>query len=203
MKTSYILDVDGTFANCYYSLKEAAAHVRAQIEAPSTPEGKGSAISRYKKMWPLSDAKPTDPVLAKHRREMLEAADLVPEIQETACSLYHQGTALALVSNQRAKVVSRLLRDLAMDIFFEFIYGADVVGAPGPDPAMIHQAMTDLRVRREEVLLVGDSVMDIDMARAAGIRVALVTSANTRSHCASGGPDYVLDAWPQLLGLKL
>ena len=60
-----------------------------------------------------------------------------------------------------------------------------------------------MQVRREEVLFVGDSVEDIDVARAAGVNVALVVGASTRSVCASGAPDVVLHSWVQLLGVRL
>jgi phosphoglycolate phosphatase-like HAD superfamily hydrolase len=62
-----------------------------------------------------------------------------------------------------------------------------------PDAAPVRQVLAELNSRAEETILVGDGVMDIIAAKAAGLRsVAVATGPSSIDHLLQTEPDYVL-----------
>jgi phosphoglycolate phosphatase len=68
-----------------------------------------------------------------------------------------------------------------------------------PDPASAREAVQALGLPPQEVLLVGDSTIDIETARRAGLAVAAVTwGYHDRAALAAAGPDLWLERVEQL-----
>lgn len=108
-------------------------------------------------------------------REMIEACKSVEEvfvyegIPETLRALKDAGLRLAIHSNNVPDVLAVQLRLGGIADFFEFIQGDDGEVPLKPDPAGLVRVMEKLGVSNEEVLLVGDSSIDLRTARAAGV----------------------------------
>jgi phosphoglycolate phosphatase-like HAD superfamily hydrolase len=86
-----------------------------------------------------------------------------------------------------------LLNWLAIAERFEAVFGPEDVARPKPYPDMLLEALCRFAVPAAEALYVGDMVVDIQTARAAGVQVWVVPSgSDTREDLIAAGPDRVL-----------
>jgi putative hydrolase of the HAD superfamily len=95
----------------------------------------------------------------------------LPGALEAVRALRQRGLAVAVVSNWDAGLAEHLDR-LGIGALVDAIVTSAEAGAAKPDPAVFELALDRLRVARERALHVGDSEVDEESARAAGLRFA-------------------------------
>jgi phosphoglycolate phosphatase len=94
--------------------------------------------------------------------------DLFPGVQdllETLCAL---GLQLAIATGKSRNGLDRALVATGLSHFFAATRCADE-SASKPDPRMLRELLTELRIAPERALMVGDSIHDLEMARNAGV----------------------------------
>ncbi len=115
-------------------------------------------------------------------------------IPELLAELVRRGIAAAVASNKFQAGTEKLVRS-----FFPAIPFAAVLGQrPGvplkPDPAVVREILAQCGVAAAETLYVGDSGIDIETARAAGVRSVGVTwGFRSRAELEAAGADHVVD----------
>lgn len=102
-----------------------------------------------------------------------DRARLYPEVLETLRRL--RGVPMGVVSNKPQAHTEKTLRDLGLEEFFLLALGGDALPQRKPEPEPVWEALRRLGVQREGAVLVGDSGIDIETARRAGIPVWAVT----------------------------
>jgi HAD superfamily hydrolase (TIGR01509 family) len=95
--------------------------------------------------------------------------ELLPGAAAALSALRRRGLALAVVSNWDIGLHEQL-RGLGLDDLV--VVTSAEAGAPKPDPAVFVRALEALRVRPERALHIGDSELDEEGARAAGMQFA-------------------------------
>jgi putative hydrolase of the HAD superfamily len=84
------------------------------------------------------------------------------------------GFKLAVVSNSEG-TIEQMLLEIGLHPLFDAVIDSSVVGVTKPDPRIFDIALDRLGVAAGDALMVGDSPSaDVDGARAAGIRAALI-----------------------------
>ena len=116
-----------------------------------------------------------------------------------------RGLRLGIVSAKfRYRIQATLQRDGLLDLF-DVIVGGEDVSKPKPDPEGALRAVERLGLRPAQCLYVGDSVVDAETARRAGIPFVAVLSGVTRLKDLAGHPIHAcvqnLAQLPGLLGL--
>ena len=81
----------------------------------------------------------------------------------------------AVISNKRTDLSIRLLEDLGLSEYFEFIWGSDSVPEKKPSPVPVLEMMKKVGCRPGETAIVGDSNFDIEAGRAAGVTTVAVS----------------------------
>ncbi len=81
---------------------------------------------------------------------------------------------LAVVSNKAQKYVDQLVKYHFKDIKFDCVYGDDVNHKRKPDPQGIIESMNQMGCAKDEIILVGDSTVDIETAQRFGIHICPV-----------------------------
>jgi phosphoglycolate phosphatase len=126
-----------------------------------------------------------------------DSTRLYPQVLETLKALGRRG--LAIVTNKPMAHTEKTLKVLGLDSFFQVVLGGDSLATRKPDPGPILEALRRLGVSPDQALMVGDSPMDIQSARSAGVRVAAVTYGfRTGAELMSHSPDYLLGAFAEL-----
>jgi phosphoglycolate phosphatase len=96
----------------------------------------------------------------------------VPQLLE---ALHDAGLRTAVVTNKQHRFAAALLERLGLSAWIDEVVGGDTCERRKPDPQPLLFACESLRVPPFESLMVGDSVNDVQAARAAGIPVVCVS----------------------------
>lgn len=127
---------------------------------------------------------------------------LLPGVKESLAKLKKQRVRLAVASNKPSEYSLNILKNLEIAKFFETCSGPETVGKPKPDPAMLEDLMHRLGSSTADTLYVGDMTLDVETARNAGVRLALVaTGGSSYEDLVAASPDYIARDLPSLLPL--
>jgi phosphoglycolate phosphatase len=94
---------------------------------------------------------------------------------ESLHTLHDAGLRTAVVTNKQHRFADALLKRLGLAGWVDAVVGGDTCARRKPDPQPLLFACDSLQVRPSESLMVGDSVNDVQAARAAGIPVVCVS----------------------------
>lgn len=123
-----------------------------------------------------------------------EFSRLFEGVAQTLDELRSRGIKLGIVSGARPEVMELLSKEGLLDRFDLVVLGGDVARGK-PDPEGIHKALDRLDVPPEMALYVGDTPVDIQAGRAAGIRaVSVLTGAADSALLSVYEPDRLISS---------
>jgi phosphoglycolate phosphatase len=132
---------------------------------------------------------------------MYAGTRLLPGAAEAVAGLKRAGRLLAVCSNKPADFTCALLEHLGLAPHLDAVLGPGDVPRPKPAPDMLHAALARLGVPAADALYVGDMMVDIECARAAGVRVWVVpTGSDDRLTLEAAQPDRIIESLLELLG---
>jgi phosphoglycolate phosphatase len=113
--------------------------------------------------------------------------------------LARAGYRLGCVTNKPACFTEPLLQQLGLFDCFEIVVSGDTLVEKKPHPAPLLHAARALGVTPAESLMVGDSINDVEAARAAGFRVVCVNYGyNHGMDIRDARPDAVIGSLTEL-----
>lgn len=199
-----IFDLDGTLLNTIADLAAAANHALTALGFPRRGEEEcirfvGNGVTKLLERA-LPDGAKTPENVERMREEFFKYYDehlwdkttVYPGITELLEALQTQGALLAVASNKYQSATERLVKH-----FFPQIHFLDVLGQRDgvpvkPDPDIVHEILLSAGVKKEDVLYVGDSDVDMQTAQNAGVRVCAVTwGFRSRELLEGYRPDFV------------
>ena len=208
----YLFDLDGTLIDTAPDLTFALNHALAEFGFPGVGvdvarnwvgQGARSALERAV----AHRGAPADAVdamlasfLACYRNRIAVESKPYGEVEETLAALVGRGAKLAVVTNKRGELTSKLLAEIGFASHFDAVVAGDTAPRPkpAPDPALAACAALGLGV--DEVLFVGDSLADVGCARAAGCAVVCVAYGYRQGVAAADlGADAVIETFRDLL----
>ena len=122
--------------------------------------------------------------VARADRVMADKTVLLPGVARAVAVLRARGLRLGIVSTKfRYRIEAILGRDGLLEPFATIVGGEDV-SHPKPHPEGLGLALARLELAAEHALYVGDSAVDAEAARRAGVPFAAVLSGTTpRAAC--------------------
>lgn len=93
---------------------------------------------------------------------------------EALSSLHDAGLHIAVVTNKQQRFAIGLLQRLDLSGWVDLVVGGDTCERRKPDPQPLQYACAALEVDLDQAVMVGDSVNDVQAAKAAGIPVICV-----------------------------
>ena len=143
------------------------------------------------------------PVFLKlYEHNLAQRSRLYPGIREGIALLKAQGILLGCVTNKIARFTEPLLKQLGVRDEFGIVVSGDTLPQKKPHPAPLLHAAQFFNVAPHESLMVGDSVHDVEAARAAGFQVACVSYGyNHGADIRAAHPDAVIDSLLELPNL--
>jgi phosphoglycolate phosphatase len=136
----------------------AALLVRRALHASGRGE-RAHALERFLQIY--------DERLLNHTRVYDGVADVVRQARGRA--------RLTVLTNKPTKPTERILAGLGLRDVFDEVIGGDGPHRRKPDPAGLNAMMTAANTAPEDTLLVGDSAIDLETARRAGVSCCLVS----------------------------
>lgn len=181
MKQLAIFDLDGTLLNTIADLGEATNVALSRGGFPAHPleaypmmvgNGVRRLITRALPPEQASDA--TVDELLDYFREYYDAhlwdhTEPYPGITDLLANLRRRGIAVAVASNKYESAVKRLIGHFFPDIDFAAVCG-QTTGIPvKPDPSIVFRILSEHPCPKADVIYIGDSAVDIETARRAGV----------------------------------
>jgi len=122
---------------------------------------------------------------------------------ETLESLRERGIELAVATGKSRRGLDRVLGALGLDNFFDVTRCADETRSK-PHPMMLHEIMAVRSKSAPEVVVIGDSKYDLDMAQQAGMRsVGVSFGVHDNQRLSAFGPLGIVDDLPALLAMDV
>jgi beta-phosphoglucomutase len=107
----------------------------------------------------------------------------------------HGKTKIALATMSNRKVVDTLLHAKKIGGYFDVAVTADDVGKPKPDPEVFLVAAAKLGVKKEDCVVVEDSVFGVRAAKTAEMWcIAVASGVYSRKELEKENPDLIIDS---------
>lgn len=118
---------------------------------------------------------------------------LYPRVRETLQALRAQGVKLAVVTNKDKLNTAVVLKKHDLQALFDLVIAGDTLPTRKPDPAGIAHCLSIFKISAAAALFVGDSVIDAEAARNAGVKVWLLPYGyNMNLPVQTAAPDRVI-----------
>ena len=129
--------------------------------------------------------------LAHYRAHIADGTRLFPQVTETLEQLQTDGARLGILTNKPQELTDPLLPLLGLDGLFAIVYGAGRKPYTKPDPRIFQDVVADCG--GGPAVMIGDSITDLNTARAAGAPCILMSYGFTPVPASELGADIVLD----------
>jgi len=173
-----IFDLDGTLIDSYDAIYLGLEEVFSHFRTPAIPYHQlgqylgGSLEDILKSLLPPHQVEPAKTIFRNtYRAIYLDKTSLLDGAREVIEELGRRPVQLAVASNKSGQFCRKLLSHLGIDSFFSTIVGVRDGLRPKPFPDMVYAVLRDLKLNRDEVIMVGDTVEDIKAGKAAGVDV--------------------------------
>ena len=207
--SAVLFDFDGTLADSYDAIAASVNHVRETRGLPPLAVdevkwhvGRGPEYLLQRTV-PGGEFAVDFPIYRQHHPTvMVPLTRLLPSARSALESLHASKRRIGLCSNKPRIFSQELLKHLDIAPFFDVVIGPEDVPNPKPAPDMLKTAIARLGLAKEEVLYVGDMVVDIQTARGAGVTVWIVpTGSDELATIEAAKPDRILKSLEELTHL--
>jgi phosphoglycolate phosphatase len=205
-----VFDLDGTLADTAPDIAAALNHALAQVgrhiltlDAVRAMVGHGGKVLVQRALAAtggedaLTLATAYAAMIAYYETHVCEHSQPYPGVVAALDALREQGVALALCTNKPEHLARGVIDVLGWRDRFAAIVGGDTLAATKPDPAMLNRAVE--QAGGGPAAMVGDSIIDVQTARAAGLPCIAVSFGYPDRPADQLGADAVIDSFAELL----
>jgi len=140
-----------------------------------------------------------DAFIAHYKKHIAVASRPFPGVETALATLKADGTRMGVLTNKPQELTDLLLPAVELDGYFGAIHGAGRYSYNKPDARVFHHVVEELG--GGPALMIGDSATDVATARAAGVKVILVSFGYTPQPVRSLGADVVTDHFSEIPAL--
>jgi phosphoglycolate phosphatase len=199
-----IFDLDGTLIDSRLDLVHAVNATRAQADRVPLPDeqifsfvGNGAPMLVKRAMGPEATdeevARALEFFLDYYRHHALDYTVLYPGVRESLERLHAAGAQLAVLTNKPVRISRRIMEGLGISPLFFQIYGGNSFEHKKPHRIGIDTLRTEVGAPLEETWMVGDSYVDVQTARNAGVGSCGVTYGFQPETFREFPPDVLVD----------
>ncbi|MEI6865888.1 HAD family hydrolase [Flavicella sp.] len=124
-----------------------------------------------------------------------------PGILDLLKKLEIKGLKMSVLSNKEDRLTKRVVAEKLPSIF-EPVFGLTTEELKKPNPKVILQMCTSLELDIKKIIYVGDSVIDMQTARNAGLQsVAVTWGFQSKESLLAENPDYIIDTPEELFDI--
>ena len=204
-----IFDLDGTLVDSKLDLAQAGNATRSHMgmsplenERVYSYVGNGAPVLMRRAMG----AQATEPqvqealefFLEYYREHYLDFTTLYPGVREALDRLRDGGKRMAVLTNKPVGISRAILDGLGVSGHFFQVYGGNSFDLKKPDPVGVRALMVETGIPAGRTLMIGDSGVDIQTARNAGIASCGVTYGFQPETLADPAPDRLIDRMEEL-----
>jgi len=199
-----IFDLDGTLIDSKLDLAHAVNATRAHfglqpldLETVGNYIGNGAPVLIRRAMGAEASQADVDKALeffltyyGDHKLDNTRAYPGIPEALE---ALHQASVAMAVLTNKPVRISGRIIEGLGLAKYFLHVYGGNSFDRKKPDPLGVETLLAETGVPKERALMVGDSAVDVQTARNAGVKVCGVIYGFQPESFATDPPDMIVN----------
>jgi phosphoglycolate phosphatase len=205
-----IFDLDGTLIDSRLDLVHSVNAALRHIGRPELPDnviasyvGDGAPILIQRALGgeTIDDAVVRQGLqffLSYYREHKLDHTTVYAGVKEALTSLQSAGNGvprkMAVLSNKPVNPSRAIVQALGLGPFFLQIYGGNSFATKKPDPEGARKLLEETGVHPEEAAIVGDSHVDIETGRNAGLWTVGVNYGFAPHTLTKASPDVLVDA---------
>ncbi len=204
-----IFDLDGTLIDSRLDLANAVNATRAHMGMPSLENeqvyryvGNGAPVLIRRALGQhASEAEVEEALeffLEYYRDHALDRTTLYPGVKPALDRLIAAGKRLAVLSNKPVRMSRAIVEGLGVGPHFFQVYGGNSFEFKKPNPIGVDALMREAATVRERTAMVGDSGVDVQTARNAGVFCCGVTYGFQPDTLSDPAPDLLVDRMEQL-----
>ncbi len=206
MKKLVIFDLDGTLLNTIDDLGTAANHALTEEGFPthhisSYPHFVGNGITRLiERVLPVENR--DEATVARVRKRFVEYYDAhlvdftrpYPGVEQMLEDLMTLGIGMAVASNKYQSAAEHVVRHFFPEVPWSAIEGQKEGIPVKPDPSVVFGILSQCPTEKGDVLYVGDSGVDMETGRRAGVETVGVTwGFRPESELAAAYADHIVN----------
>src|SRR5438067_6516033 len=199
-----IFDLDGTLIDSKLDLAHAVNATRAHMTMPALEHervysyvGNGAPVLIRRALGEQASEievqEALEFFLEYYHEHYLDYTVLYPGVRESLDRLRDACKRMAVLTNKPARISQAIVDGLGVGGHFFQVYGGNSFDFKKPNPIGVETLIREAGVTDERTLMIGDSSVDIQTARNAGIRSCGVTYGFQPETLADPAPDRLVD----------
>jgi phosphoglycolate phosphatase len=112
--------------------------------------------------------------LGYYEEHKMDTTCAYPGVVEALAQLRRKDLPMAVLTNKPARISVRILDTLGLSSYFRVIYGGNSFETKKPDPLGANTILGEFRATAQYAMVIGDSEVDVQTARNAGMMAAAV-----------------------------
>ena len=220
MNKAILFDLDGTLVETAPDLMSAHNHVMDKYGFEKKPlsdirylAGRGaatmlmrSANSRNTKTENKIDEKTqkemTSEFIDFYSKNICKGSVINPGVIDYLKWCKDQKIHLAVCTNKMEHLAIKLLKEIKLYDYFDFIAGADTFNYRKPDPQHITSILEILNIPIENSIMIGDSETDAEASKSAKVKFILVKGGYTEKNYDQIFHDHLVDTFEEIEALS-
>jgi phosphoglycolate phosphatase len=204
-----IFDLDGTLVDSRLDLANAVNAVRSHMglsiltnERVYSYVGNGAPVLIRRALGDQATEAEVkqglEYFLEYYGKHDLDYTTLYPGVRESLDRFRDAGKRMAVLTNKPVRMTRSIIEGLGVRDHFFRLYGGNSFEQKKPHPIGVETLMREAGVDRARTMMIGDSSVDIQTARNAGIASCGVTYGFQPETLADPAPDILVDRMEQL-----
>jgi phosphoglycolate phosphatase len=204
-----IFDLDGTLIDSKLDLAHSVNAARNHLGLPPISNelvysyvGEGAPVLIRRALGAEALQEDVDRALQYflqyYRAHQLDHTTLYPGVRDALDRLKESGARLSVLTNKPVRISNEILAGLGVKDHFDYIYGGNSFEFKKPNPIGIDTIVRDTNASRERTVMVGDSGVDIQTARNAGVVACGVSYGFQPETLVTNPPDFMIDNMAEL-----
>jgi phosphoglycolate phosphatase len=205
-----LFDLDGTLVDSEKDIAEAANFTRKHYGLPPVPVstvaqyvGNGVLVLLEKSLETTDHGKIQEAYKIFQEHYRVHCADFTkpfPGTFDLLNALKKKNVKMGVVSNKPQEFTDSVLKKLNLAPYFEVAFGPEATTNRKPHPEPLLVALQKLGVTTHEAVMIGDSYVDIQAAKAVPMRVGVLTHGyGTREVLTAANPDWIVNSLQELI----
>lgn len=126
-------------------------------------------------------------------------SEIYPGVEELIKTLKNEGYTVIAYSNKPDNVLQGLMAEKFEEGLFDHIEGKKIDAPSKPDPTVLNKIINMYGIEKEDIVYIGDSEVDIETAKNAGIAsIAVSWGFRDRDFLEKVEPDFIADTAEQV-----
>jgi phosphoglycolate phosphatase len=205
-----VFDLDGTLIDSKRDLVQSVNATLREMRREELPEelvasyvGSGAPVLISRALGGAAEPAELPQALAfflaHYERHKLDFTKAYPGVREALGQL--RGVPMAVLTNKPVNISIRILEGLGLAEFFRAIYGGNSFATKKPDPLGANTILREMGIPAAQAAMVGDSEVDVQTARNAGM-ISAIVNFGFGTHDRSAYPaDIYIDHMEELIAL--